>query len=55
LPGQIGSAIADAASGLYDAGVNLISQLWEGMKAKFSGAMSGSRMRSSVCGVPRDL
>jgi hypothetical protein len=52
LPGQIGSAIADAASGLYDAGVNLISQLWEGMKAKFSALLGWvSGIGSSIAGA----
>ncbi len=36
LPGQISAAVSGAASALYSAGVNLMTQLWEGMKAKFS-------------------
>jgi hypothetical protein len=52
LPGRIGSAIAEAATGLYDAGLNLISQLWEGMKARFSALLGWvSGIGSSIAGA----
>ncbi|PZA12752.1 phage tail tape measure protein [Rhodopseudomonas palustris] len=49
LPGRISAA----ASGLYDAGVNLLAQLWEGMKAKFAALLNwvsniGPRIRSAI-------
>jgi hypothetical protein len=52
LPGRIGSAIAEAATSLYDAGSNLVSQLWEGMKAKFSALLGWvSGLGSSIAGA----
>jgi hypothetical protein len=52
LPGRIGSAIAEAATGLYDAGLNLISQFCEGMKARFSALLGWvSGLGSSIAGA----
>ncbi|MTW16632.1 phage tail tape measure protein [Rhodoplanes serenus] len=50
---QIVSAIESAAAGLYQAGVNMIAQLWEGMKAKVGELLSwvsglGSRIKGAI-------
>lgn len=52
LPGRISAA----ASGLYEAGSNLLGQLWEGMKAKFAAILDwaraiGARISGAISGA----
>lgn len=56
LGSEVSGAIRSSAAGMYDAGMQLIAQLWEGMKAKVKALLGwvagiGGQIRSAIGGA----